>query len=421
MWSLATPSVFFSQFGNSNFAYASVDEEELQQQIKEQNENIKALESEIAEYQALADKTTAQAKTLANNISQLEAQAKKLTVQIALTQKKIALTGNEIIVTGNNIVDTEQNISVKRQALAETIRNIDEEDAGNKLANLVSGVFASKRIDSLFQSTFLAGAVRENVSSLINLKTNLEDKKQSSIKQKADLEKLKSSLDDQTKLVDQNKKDKGQLLSETKNQEAEYQKILAEKLEKKKVFEKQLFEYESQLKYNLVPNSLPTQGSLSFPLDKVIITQQFGVTNASARLYVSGSHNGTDFGVPLGTPVKSAGNGTVVGTGDTDLACKRASFGKWVLITYDNGLSTIYGHLSVISSTPGQKVKTGDVVGYSGNTGYSTGPHLHVSMYAPNGVTVQNVPSKSCAGKVFTMPIAATNAYLDPMFYFPKI
>jgi murein DD-endopeptidase MepM/ murein hydrolase activator NlpD len=112
--------------------------------------------------------------------------------------------------------------------------------------------------------------------------------------------------------------------------------------------------------------------------------------------------------------------GEVLGTGDTDVACKGASFGKWVFIKYNNGLSSTFGHLSAISVKKGQKVKAGTIVGLSGNTGSSTGPHLHVAVYASTGVNVDTVPSKSCGGKIFTQPIAALNAYLNPLDYLPK-
>ena len=168
---------------------------------------------------------------------------------------------------------------------------------------------------------------------------------------------------------------------------------------------------------------LPSEGSgiLAWPLDKVFVTQLFGKTVAAKRLYTSGSHSGIDFRASIGTPVKSMGNGVVVGTGDTDVYCKGASFGKWVFIKYDNGLSSTYGHLSVISSKAGQKVSTGDVVALSGNTGHSTAPHLHVTVYASQGADVKTVPSLSCNGKTFTMPIAPVSAYLDPVLYLPKL
>ena len=183
-----------------------------------------------------------------------------------------------------------------------------------------------------------------------------------------------------------------------------------------------MFEYEKKLTYVLNPGSLPKAGSsaLDWPLDDVYLTQKFGKTNASKRLYVSGTHNGIDFRAPVGTPIKSSANGTIAGTGDTDVQCRGVSFGKWILIKYDNGLAVTYGHLSNISSSPGQTVRAGDVVGYSGNSGYSTGPHLHVSMYPADAVNAVSRPSASCPGKSMTMPVSAVTAYLDPLLYFPK-
>jgi murein DD-endopeptidase MepM/ murein hydrolase activator NlpD len=219
------------------------------------------------------------------------------------------------------------------------------------------------------------------------------------------------------------KKEKDSLLTETKNKESNYKKILADRQKKRDAFEKELQNYETQLKFILDPSLLPPEGSgvLAWPLDTIYVTQLFGRTVAAKRLYTSGSHSGVDFRAAVGTPVKSMGTGVVVGTGDTDIYCRGASFGKWVFIKYDNGLSSTFGHLSVISSVAGQKVKAGDVVALSGNTGHSTGPHLHVTVYASAGAEVKTVPSLSCNGKTFIMPIASTKAYLDPMLYLPKV
>ena len=112
-------------------------------------------------------------------------------------------------------------------------------------------------------------------------------------------------------------------------------------------------------------------------------------------------------------------DGVVLGTGDTDLTCPGASYGKFVFIQYNDGLSSTYGHLSLIKSKVGDVVQRGEVVGYSGSTGYATGPHLHVSLYASQAVKMASRASAACSGRVYTMPIAPVNAYLDALYYLP--
>ena len=146
----------------------------------------------------------------------------------------------------------------------------------------------------------------------------------------------------------------------------------------------------------------------------------FGKTEAGKRLYANGTHNGTDFRASVGTPVMSMADGVVAGVGNTDSQCSGVSFGRFILIKYNNGLASTFGHLSLIKVAVGEKVSRGEVVGYSGNTGYTTGPHLHVSVYVKDAVEIKSLPSKSCPGRILTQPISPINAYLDPMYYLPS-
>ena len=82
-------------------------------------------------------------------------------------------------------------------------------------------------------------------------------------------------------------------------------------------------------------------------------------------------HAGTDFGVDEGTPVHAADGGVVVEAGWI------SGYGYTVIIDHGNGMSTLYAHNSDVAVSPGQTVSKGEVVSYSGNTGGSTGPHLH--------------------------------------------
>ena len=110
-------------------------------------------------------------------------------------------------------------------------------------------------------------------------------------------------------------------------------------------------------------------GQLSAPVNAPI-TSNFGwrihPIYGTRRL-----HAGTDFGVDEGTPVHAADGGVVVEAGWV------SGYGYTVIIDHGNGMSTLYAHNSDVAVSPGQTVSKGQVVSYSGNTGGSTGPHLH--------------------------------------------
>ena len=108
--------------------------------------------------------------------------------------------------------------------------------------------------------------------------------------------------------------------------------------------------------------------------------------------------------------------GIVEGVGNTDEINGCYSYGKWVLIRHNNGLSTLYAHLSKINVSTGQQVETGQLIGYSGDTGIVDGPHLHFTVYATQGVKITKF-TNSINCKSNTIPTADTNAYLNPLSY----
>ena len=117
----------------------------------------------------------------------------------------------------------------------------------------------------------------------------------------------------------------------------------------------------------------------------------------------------------------SMADGVVLSVGDTDLTCVGASFGQFVFIGYNNGLSSTFGHLSLIKAREGESVKRGKIIGYRGNTGHTTGPHLHVSLYAGEAVKMASKPSVACDGRIYRLPVAPINAYLDVLAYLPPL
>jgi murein DD-endopeptidase MepM/ murein hydrolase activator NlpD len=184
---------------------------------------------------------------------------------------------------------------------------------------------------------------------------------------------------------------------------------------------------ESQIKFILDPATIPTAGSGVFrwPVEKPYITQYFGYTKfaLTTNAYKNNMHNGMDLGAPVGTKIYAPLGGTVRMTGNTDLVPGCYSWGKWALIDHPNGLSSLFAHMSQIAVSPGQKVNTSDIVGYVGNTGYSTGPHLHFTVYVTAGVQVKQFNQfKAVTGCGAALsPFAAVEAYQDPLKFLPKL
>ena len=101
------------------------------------------------------------------------------------------------------------------------------------------------------------------------------------------------------------------------------------------------------------------------------ITQAYGVVIPGVT-YKDRPHTGIDYGCPNETPILASGDG-VVQYSDFD----KTGYGKVVIIQHNDGKATLYAHLNSRNVVLKQKVRQGDVIGYSGNTGNSTGPHLH--------------------------------------------
>ncbi len=393
---------------------------ELQQSISQKNADIDKIEKEIRAYQAELNNIGVQKNSLANQIKQLDVTKKKLNADISLTQKKIEKTNLKIESLNNDIGEKEDSISNNQDAISAGIRKMYEMESDNIVfTTLLTKEDFTGIWNDIDNMATIREKILEEIGELKVVKTNLVDTRDETTRARNELKILQNGLADQKKIVEQNTKEKNSLLSQTKNSEANYQKLVREQTAKKIALEQELRDFESKLKFILDPSTLPTGGVLSWPLDNVYVTQLFGKTVAAKRLYASGSHSGVDFRATVGTPIKSMASGIVRGVGDTDTTCPGASFGKWIFVEFDNGLSATYGHLSLAKVTSGQKVSRGEVLGYSGATGRVTGPHLHITVYASSAASVQTVPSKSCSGKTLTQPLAATNAYLDPMLYLP--
>jgi murein DD-endopeptidase MepM/ murein hydrolase activator NlpD len=400
--------------------------DELKANLDTLSAKIEALDKEIAEYNKKISTTQGEAKTLKAALASLEARRAGLEKEIQSTTLKIQQTEGQIEVTKEKIGLTENKLDKNKSALAETLRSLVYQDQSVPpfIRTLSNGARLSDMMEELKRSSDVSHSISDKVDTLQTTKQELSTQKTSYESSKKRLENLSATLTDQKQLVLATTKEKSTLLVQTNNKETEYQKLVADRKIKKDSLEAEMLSVESKLKAFTDVSSLPKTGKgvLHYPVTSINLTQYFGDTafsTANPQVYNGHGHNGIDLAVKVGTPVMAAADGVVMGTGNTDTACSGVSYGKWVLIRHSNGLSTLYAHLSVIQATAGQTVKVGDKIGLSGNTGYSTGPHVHFTVYATDAVHIAGpteYKSKVC-GTYLIMPLAPVSGYLNPLSY----
>jgi murein DD-endopeptidase MepM/ murein hydrolase activator NlpD len=127
------------------------------------------------------------------------------------------------------------------------------------------------------------------------------------------------------------------------------------------------------------PNPSTWLGKLLRPIAGGTLTGSFGDARAGH------THEGIDLATPIGTAVDAAGSGRIIYAGPS------SGYGLRIDVDHGNGLTTRYGHLSRLDVKVGDQVKAGGVLGLSGNTGDSTGPHLHFEV-RQDGIAVDPNP-----------------------------
>lgn len=402
------------------FGASAAPDESFKERIRQKNEEIKKLEEEAQKYRETLGDIEKQADNLQDRILSLDRSINRLTANIRLTNAKIGVTTLEIEELGEGIGEKEDAIGRNRRRISELIAALAESERETPLEIIMKNDTISLFFSAMDGIVSVQQEIQLVLKELRDARDELKVRKESAEKKKHELNNLVDGLADQKNLQEYERRERNNLLAETKNQERRYQELLAEVERKREALQQEINAMESGLAETFDRSLLPKAGSgvLGWPLpDPIFITQYFGHTSfARAGGYRGKGHNGIDLRAALGTPVFASERGQVRATGDTDTVCRRAAYGRWVLIDHPNNLSTLYAHLSLIKVRSGDAVNRGGLIGYSGKTGYATGPHLHFTAFARQAVEIGQLKSRVC-GRTMTLPLSPFGGYLNPLDY----
>lgn len=376
--------------------------------IEDKEDRIDEIKAKIKAYKQIIDLKQKQGIVLSDQIESLEAQANKLQLEIDTNQKTIAELDTDIEMLKNRILEKESIIRGQKEILSELIRTyfLDQSRSPGVLFVLQTNDLNPFLADQWTGET--GDKVREVLSGLQGLRASLLAEQETLATKRNQANSLRLQLEQRNAYLETTKDSKANLLVKAQTDAKKYDALVDDLEKEREAIEDEISSIESGKIDSLDMKDVPKyqSGLLSYPVKKVTITQKYGKTKFT-RWYTF--HNGVDFGMPVGTDVLSAADGKVVAIGNNG----RYAYGRYIAVDHGNGLVTMYGHLSATKKSVGTKVKRGEVIAKSGNTGYSTGPHLHFTVFSTKSFDV--VPS-SKVKSVKDIPVGAT---LNPMNYLP--
>lgn len=387
----------------------AVTVDELELQIKEKQKQIGELQKEADAYKKTIGQQQEYASGIQAQISNFNAQIGQLESQVNLTNRQIESAQLQIEQTTIEIEEKETTIARRRSQMASLVTTVQQSNERSFIEVIVENDNLSDFFNQVQARTVVQDELQKNLEELKVLKVQLEEKRVGLEGEEKTLGEQRATLAAQQQILAGERGKQATLLSQTKETQAGYEILLADVQSKQKEVNDQIFALEEKLRQELNPGSVPVS-SFSWPTEG-LLTQGYGCLHSSwaARSYPScdggagGFHNGLDIAAALGTPLKATADGVVVAVSNAPYA-----YGLWVAIQHPNGIVSAYAHMSVQAVSNGQSVKRGEVVGYMGTTGFSTGSHTHFMLYAPNTF---RVVASSISG---FLPIGAT---INPFNY----
>lgn len=375
--------------------------EDLKSEISEKNKSLSEINQKIDAAQKSLDETTAQSKTLSQELKKIDGSINQLNLNIKYSEINISKTELEIESLQYDINDTQQEIGLKKEAVAVLLRELQKKDSEEILVTLLKNQSIAESIDEANSIISINSSLSGEAKRLTELNTQLSVKLDDMSTKKQSLELENSNLRNRKSITEAQKNERQTLLSKTKNQEKTYQQLIDALEKEQDVISKQISDAEDALRVSFDPSLLPSKrsGVFAWPVKMArdgsgtsVISQHYGETSLS-KLYKGKPHNGVDFGrLPIGSPVFAAADGTISAVDNNDKSSwAKYQYGKYIMIEHNNNLTSLYAHLSVQLVSKGVTVKRGDLIGYSGNTGLSTGPHLHFGVYWTPSIVFKSV------------------------------
>ena len=351
-------------------------------------DELGSLKSENADIQAEIDAVRQQYTAASNQIQDLVNRKNAVDQEIALLHSQILNINQQVIAYGQLIADAQDDMDEESQRLDELnekhkarIRAMEE---GGTVSYWEVLFQASSFTDFLDRMAMIEEIAQSDQRRLEEIQQAADDLSSTQAKMQQELRSLaeaQQTLADSESLLAEKRTESDGLLRSLAAQKEEFELLLDDSAAKQDALMKEIAQKEKELanaqyeeklaKLALQGQNPPSNATWITPVSGYTITSAFGMRIHPVYKYAL-MHNGIDMACPQGTPIYATRAGTV-----TTASYQAGGAGYYVSINHGDGFSSIYMHMTNYVVSSGQSVAAGQLIGYVGSTGVSTGPHLH--------------------------------------------
>jgi murein DD-endopeptidase MepM/ murein hydrolase activator NlpD len=354
----------------------------LNEQIQEQKKEIEEINKKRQEYEDLIQSIQSEAASLNNQLIILESRISQAELEIKTTENEIAKTNLEIQKLKADGSSLDRKINSQKENISKLLRLSYKQSQVSTLEILLLN---NSLTDFLNQIKYIDNAnneITKNVNELKDIKKLVEDNKSLLEIEQEELNKLKTKLIAKINSLEYEKEAKLFMVSETKKSEKEYQNLIAKAKKEHQKAEAEINNLEVTIRQKMASLKedplKDSDSTIIWPVPKNLITSPFRDPNYPYR-HIIGEHSGVDIRAAQGTTLKAAADGYVA-----RVKFDGSNAYAYIMIIHNDGLSTVYGHLSAVNVKADQYVVKGQIIGKTGGApggigsgSFSTGPHLH--------------------------------------------
>ena len=355
-----------------------------QQEINELKDDANDLKSKRKELEAKLNALSDDKAEALNRKKLLDQQVSNTSAQIQNVEAQIANYTELITQTEAELAEAEAKEEAQYELFCQRVRSMEEEGTVDYWSVLFRATSFSDLLGRLDIINEIMDYDQRVIQDLKDLQAEIEAKKATLEASRAESEAARAELVTVKKELDAQRAEANRLIQQIRDNESAYKTAVDDLEREEEAILAEILRKSRELAAQQAAQGKPVQtnpGGYIWPVDSRYITSTVGGRTSPGGVG-STNHKGTDIGrVGYTSPIYAAKAGTVI------VSQYSSSYGNYVVLSHGSGNTTLYGHMSSRKVEVGQYVLQGDVIGITGSTGNSTGPHLHFEI-TENGVRI---------------------------------